>query len=77
MARSLLFTVVLIGLGGCQAPRLITSMTATNDQMKMVYSQAGGARTGIIQCARAADGALTNCKRMPIAFVEKKSGGAK
>lgn len=73
MNRLLLAATLL--LGACQAPRLITSMTATQDQMKMVYSQAGGAHTGIIQCDRTPDGTLVNCRKVPVTFNDGKGGG--
>ncbi len=74
MFRPLLLALV-VSASACQAPRLITSMTATPGKMTMVYSQAGGARTGVIQCARTADGSLTNCKRVPITFNDGRGGG--
>ena len=44
--RPILLVCTALLFSACQAPRVITSMTATDTQMKMVYSQAGGARTG-------------------------------
>ena len=68
MTRTLALAGLLVAASGCQAPRLITDMTTDGSTMKMVYSQAGGARTGLIQCDMAADGSLVNCTPVPITF---------
>ena len=72
-----------IGVGvlvGCAQPRIVTNLTGSPEQVKMITVQnmsllsAGG--TGLVQCERAADGTLTDCKKIPIVFNDGK-GGAK
>lgn len=69
----------VVALQGCASPRLITHITGSGAQMKLVYEQhkwMGGGEVGLIQCDQLPDGTLTNCKKMPIIF-ETKNGGAK
>ena len=53
----------------CANPRAVTKMTGTVDQVKLVYQSRTNA--GIIKCGRAADGALENCKELPVVFLPK------
>ncbi len=52
------------------APRLVHTMTGTEDQVKMIYSREHpfNPETGVIQCARTDDGTLTNCNYLQIEF---------
>jgi hypothetical protein len=72
MVRTLGF--LLLTLTGCAGPRLITNITGTGDQVKFVYGRVRPAENGIIQCTRAADGTLSDCKDIPIVFEDKKGG---
>ncbi|MFO0665616.1 MAG: hypothetical protein U0174_16795 [Polyangiaceae bacterium] len=60
-------------LGGCGSQakmvRQITTGAERTNQVKMLYNQ--GNDQGVIKCtAAAADGALSNCKRMTVIFQE-------
>lgn len=56
----------------CANPRAVTKMTGTVDQVKLVYQSRTNA--GIIKCGRAADGALVDCKELPVEFLPKSGG---
>lgn len=49
--------------GGCANPKYIATSTGGADDIKFLYVDAGG-QQGVIKCARSADGALSNCRRM-------------
>lgn len=63
----------VLGALGCATPRVITSITMSDDQAKLLWSRAQTTETGIIQCSVQPDGSLTACKKIPIVF-EKKGG---
>ena len=64
--------VLAVALSGCAAPRVITSITGSQDELKFIYARVGGftSETRRVRCYRAADGALSNCKNIPITFEE-------
>lgn len=75
--RSALACIVLsgglvLGIASCAKPRVITSITGTDTQMKFVYTRAAGffdsGGTGVIQCAVTPEGDLADCKPIPITF---------
>lgn len=70
---ALLAMVALFGAAGCGSQakmvRQITTGAERTTQVKMLYNQ--GNDQGVIKCtASAADGALSNCKRMTVIFEE-------
>lgn len=50
-------------MGACANPQTIVTSTGGADDIKFLTLDAGG-RQGVIKCARAPDGALSNCRRM-------------
>lgn len=72
--------IIVGALVGCAQPRIVTNITGSPEQVKMITVQqmslfsAGG--TGLVQCDRAPDGTLKDCKKIPIVFNDGK-GGAK
>ena len=59
-----LLVLLAIGLGaaGCANPKYVAASTGGPDDMRFLYvDQVGG--QGIIKCARAEDGTLSNCRR--------------
>jgi hypothetical protein len=63
----------LLAAAGCATPRVITSITMSDDQAKLLWSRDRTTETGIIQCNVQPDGTLADCKKIPITF-EKKGG---
>jgi hypothetical protein len=67
----------LIGTTACASPRIVKSITGSGDQVKVIYERRSmfSGETGLIQCKRLPDGALSDCKRIPITFNKAKGGG--
>ncbi len=63
--------VVGLVLTGCATPRVITQISLSEGSARMIYAQAKTTATGIIECERLDNGTLTNCREIPITFVEK------
>ncbi len=54
------------GLVGCAAsPKYVAASTGSPGQIKFLYFKAGGDQ-GVIKCARAEDGGLSDCRTMTI-----------
>lgn len=69
---ALTLMVVSFGVGvGCAQPRVITNITSSGDQVKMIYAQKNTGNTGLIQCQQQPDGSLTNCRKVAITFEPK------
>lgn len=66
--RTWLALVLALGSVGCTMPRVITNITFSGDQAKMIYAQANTTNTGVIQCKVAADGKLVECKKVSVTF---------
>jgi hypothetical protein len=66
--------VLIAALAGCAQPRVITSITGAEGQMKFIYSQSASffqkGETGLLQCSVNPDGTLTGCRSIPITFAE-------
>jgi len=69
--RTLILVAVTALAAGCATPRIITSITSNNDQMKLVYARTGTLETGVIQCTIGPDGALSGCRKIPVHFSEE------
>jgi hypothetical protein len=63
----------LLALAAACAPRVVTDISLTGDQAKLVYARNSpfAADTGIVQCTRQPDGSLTDCRQIPITFRKK------
>lgn len=70
--RGLTMLPLLLAMG-CATPRVITSITLSDDQAKLLWNRDRTTQTGIIQCQVQADGTLSDCKKIPITF---EKGGA-
>lgn len=70
--RKAFLTMVVCLAAGCATPRVITSITTSQDEMKLVYARANSTETGIIRCDVAGDGSLENCEKLPVTFLDKK-----
>lgn len=73
LPSALIVMAALLGGVGCGSQakmvRQITTGAERTTQVKMLYNQ--GNDQGVIKCtAAAADGALSNCKRMTVVFEE-------
>ena len=57
------------------APRMVQTITGTEDQVKMIYTREHpfSPETGVIQCAREEDGTLKDCAYMTINFDDGKA----
>lgn len=75
----LISALVLVGVvflfSGCATqvgPRYIHQITSSQDNVTMLYQQqvGGESERGLIECDRAADGALENCRNINIHFNE-------
>ncbi|TDP77642.1 hypothetical protein [Bradymonas sediminis] len=55
-------------------PRYVEQITSSKDTVKLLYSQPIGEQTrrGLIECDRAADGALQNCQNVNIHFNDEE-----
>lgn len=71
LARGLFNALPLLLAVGCATPRVITSITMSDDQAKLLWSRDRTTQTGLIQCQVEADGSLSNCKKIPITFEKK------
>ena len=60
--------ILTLGAAACAQPRVITSITMSGDQAKMIYAQARTSNTGLIQCQVQGDGALVQCKKIGVSF---------
>lgn len=65
--------LLLASVSGC-APRIITSITGSGEQVKLVYERNSffKGEVGLLQCARQPDGTLNGCRKMPIVFLDEK-----
>jgi len=61
--------VVAIGASAC-GPRVITDITLNPTTAKVTYVKRSFLfpETGIVECQRAEDGSLSNCKKMEVIF---------
>ncbi len=66
-ARTLVLSAMFAALGGvgCANPKYIATSTGGPDDIKFLFVDASGDQ-GVIKCARAQDGELSNCRRMRI-----------
>jgi len=53
-------------LASCSGPKIITSSTGRDEQIKFIYSQ--GTDQGIVKCIVADDGELKKCRPMNVKF---------
>lgn len=60
-----LATFATLAGAGCANPKYIATSTGGPDDIKFLFVDASGDQ-GVIKCARAADGELSNCRRMRI-----------
>lgn len=74
IGRSVTLVLAAAIFSGCAQPRVITSITGAEDQMKFVYARGASfftsAETGMIQCNVQPDGQLSGCRQIPITFSE-------
>lgn len=69
--RVLMSAALVSVFTGCVAPRVITSISSSPGEMKLLYAQPATTNTGIIECQVQEDGTLTECRRLPITFNDK------
>lgn len=69
--RALAFGALLAAAATACAPRTVTHITGTGDQVKFIYNRTDffNSETGVIQCQRQADGSLTECREIGIQYV--------
>jgi hypothetical protein len=77
LRRSIAILALALAASGCAKPRVVTDITISGEQVKMIYARAMSTETGIIQCLRGPDGNLTDCKKVPVKFLKKGSGGGR
>lgn len=53
---------------GCANPKYVAASTGGPDDIKFLYVDQGGGQ-GVIKCARAQDGSLSQCRRMRVVLV--------
>lgn len=73
LAGLTLIATGVVSLGGCSHPRIVTFSSVSRSSLKLLYREAqtfGPADVGIIKCDAAADGALSNCRRMAVQLEE-------
>lgn len=70
IALPVLVALTVAPMASACAPRIIEKIVGTESQVKLLYSRRMpfAAQTGIVQCDRAADGSLSNCRDLPIVF---------
>ena len=49
---------------GCAAPRVISGITSSRDQIKFLYQE--GSSQGVLKCKIAADASLSECHQMVV-----------
>lgn len=65
--------LVAAAIGGTAcAPRIVTQITGSQDQVKLLYNRdsVSGYDTGVIQCSRTQEGNLEHCKVVTIEWNE-------
>lgn len=53
---------------GCANPKYVAASTGGPDDIKFLYVDQAG-QQGVIKCARAGDGSLSECRRMRVVLV--------
>jgi hypothetical protein len=55
-------------ISGCMQPRIVKTSTGTHDQIKFLVSD--GTTQSVLECQRAEDGTLKNCKELPVELID-------
>ncbi len=55
-------------ISGCMQPRIVKTSTGTNDQIKFLVED--GTTQTVLDCQRAEDGTLTNCRELPVELID-------
>ena len=68
-AAAICVAVIGIAASGC-APRMVTTISVSDDNVKLVYNRDNliGASTGIVQCKADDEGNLLDCTDLEICF---------
>ena len=69
--RAAVAIALLSMLGACSYPRIVTDITATDSQIKFMYSQAkwiGSPEAGLVKCKLDQENNMTACQDLGIQF---------